>query len=108
MSYRISFIEDDEGAKNLVTGELEEEFQIVDIPLFYENDVPIYSDLKDLLEDILDSKLDAIIIDYSFADRGPRIDFDGADLAEKIQEIMPGFPVFVLSAKEEAESLYTV
>ncbi len=104
MIYIILFIDDDEGTKNFVTGELEGEFQIVDIPLFYENNVPIYSNLKGLLEDILDSKLDAIITDYSFADRGPRIDFDGADLAEEIQGMMPGFPIFVLSAKEEAES----
>ena len=58
MSYRISFIEDDDLAKILVMNRLEseEEFQIVDIPLFGENDVPIYSALKDLVEDILNSK----------------------------------------------------
>ncbi len=106
MNYRISFIENDDGAKLLVTNRLEseEEFQIVDIPLFDEDDVPVYSILKDLVEDILVSKLDAIIIDYSFVDSGFHIKFNGADLAEEIQRIMPGFPIFILSAKEEAES----
>ena len=110
MSYRISFIEDDEGVKNDIIACLEDDFEIVDIPL-YEGDVPIYSDLddlKDLVKNIFNSRLDAIIIDYSLRDKSYDIKFDGAELVEEIKDMMPEFPIFVLSAREkDAESYFS-
>jgi DNA-binding NarL/FixJ family response regulator len=105
MRYKISFIEDEDKIKKEVTARLEEEFEVVDIPL-YKGEVPVYSELKDLAMDIFNSKpkLDAIIIDYSFVDKTLDIKFDGAELVKEIQKMMPEFPIFVLSAKEEAES----
>ena len=105
MRYKISFIEDEDKSKKEVTARLEEEFEVVDIPL-YKGEVPVYSELKDLAMDIFNSKpkLDAIIIDYSFVDKTFDIKFNGAELVNEIQKMMPEFPVFVLSAKEEAES----
>jgi len=103
MIYRISFIEDDEAAKAEVRVHLEKEFEFVDIPL-YKGKEPIYKELKYLVEDIFNSKLDAIVIDFSFFDKAGDIKFDGAELTDAIQEKMLGFPVFVLSARPEAES----
>ena len=100
--YKLSYIEDDDGVKREMVAHFMEDFDVVNIPL-YENNTPLYKEVKELAEDVVNAKLDAVVIDYSFVDKTYDIKFTGADLVAELGNIMPYFPVFILSGKVDAE-----
>jgi len=108
-SYKIGIIDDDEtkitpiitglikGCKN-ENGDIKNEK--------YNNyilkpvEIKLFSDIQGIVENVVDNRLDAIIIDYELRSYS-KVDFTGVQLANALEERLYGFPVFILTSYEE-------
>lgn len=70
--------------------------------------IPIAIDLKntleEMLEEIIEKKVDALLIDYKLSSQ-KNVSYTGVSLAKEIENTMEGFPIFILTAYED--DLYT-
>lgn len=63
-------------------------------------EMQLSNDMNDLIECIMDKKIDALLIDYNLASY-ETISYTGVRLAKFIQEKFMGFPLFILTSYED-------
>lgn len=63
-------------------------------------ELEIKADIEDLLEEILDNDIDALIIDYKLSSYEVAVDYTGVKFAEETDKKYLDFPVFILTSYE--------
>lgn len=63
-------------------------------------EIPLYADMNDIAEYIIDEKIDALLIDYNLASYAT-VPYTGVQLARYIQERFMEFPLFILTSYED-------
>lgn len=107
MKYRVGFIDDERemimslqrknNGKKFCVNNCDVEIEIIEIPL--------HSGVDEIIEEINDSKVTAVLVDYLLSNSRSEIHFDGVDIVNKIEEYRMNFPTFILTAQsEEAEN----
>ncbi len=81
----------------------EEESDIREFQLYAKDDfevIPIkpVPELYDLLKEIEDSSVDAVIVDFDLTDKDPTIHYKGNDVVEAIRSVRSNYPVFILTS----------
>ena len=61
----------------------------------------IKTNINDLLEEILDKNIDALVVDYMLSSYEAAIDYTGVKFAEETDKKYMGFPIFILTSYEE-------
>ena len=93
--YLIGYIDEKEGERvdfaNLITQE--DMFEVI---MF---DVNPNTSLDELVEEILSSNINCIVVDYHLSDIG--VQFEGNEIVERIHKIRPFFPKIIYTAKED-------
>jgi len=92
IKYRIAFIEDENSHIRSYKRKSDDVFDIVDIKL--------HTKLNDTISEIIDSKIHAVIIDFNLT-KAQNIHYSGADIVDALEQRMPNFPIFVLTAYED-------
>jgi len=59
-------------------------------------------ELGELIQQILDQNGHALVVDYRLSEEAPEIHYNGEDVVKNFLENRPNFPVFILTAYEEA------
>ena len=75
--------------------EIYEEYNLKPIEL------EIKTNINDLLEEILDKNIDALVVDYMLSSYEAAIDYTGVKFAEETDKKYMGFPIFILTSYEE-------
>lgn len=57
------------------------------------------SDITELLEEVLNSKIDCLVVDYHLSETG--VPFEGSTVIEEFHKIKPYFPKIIYTAKED-------
>lgn len=107
MKYRVGFIDDERdmimslqrknNGKKFCVNNCDVEIEIIEIPL--------HSAVDKIIEEINESKVTAVLVDYLLSNSRSEIHFDGVDIINKIDEYRFNFPTFILTAQsEEAEN----
>ena len=93
--YIIGYIDEQEGERsdfaNLIT-----EDDSLDIKLFDVNRDTVF---EKLIDEILESNIDCLVVDYHLSDAG--VQFEGSNIIEEIHKIRPFFPKIIYTAKED-------
>lgn len=64
-------------------------------------ELEIKTNINDLLEEILDKNIDALVVDYMLSSYEAAIDYTGVKFAEETDKKYMGFPIFILTSYEE-------
>lgn len=64
-------------------------------------ELEIKTNINDLLEEILDKNIDALVVDYMLSSYEAAIDYSGVKFAEETDKKYMGFPIFILTSYEE-------
>ena len=97
MKYRIGIIDDREDEIRYIKHVLKPEFLL--------EKVKLSSNLEDMVKDLLEKKVDAVIIDYELSATQSNIHFKGDNVVLAIRNIKTLFPISVLTAfSEQAEN----
>ena len=97
MEYRIAIIDDRESEILYIKHVLKPEFLL--------EKVELSSNLEDMVKDLLEKKVDAVIIDYELSATQSNIHFKGDNVVLAIRNIKTLFPISVLTAfSEQAEN----
>lgn len=94
MTYKIGYIDEDNGWKNSFHQYFKDDFDIV---LF---DISPETTVESLILDIHKTEIDAVIIDFRLDDSGI-INFNGDKIVDKLLETNPHFPCIMLTAFEK-------
>ena len=93
--YLIGYIDEKEGERSDFANMITEE-DMFDVKMF---DVNQDTSLDTLVDEILESNINCIVVDYHLSDNGVR--FEGNQIIEKIHKIRPYFPKIIYTAKED-------
>lgn len=91
--YRIGYVDEDRGWKNTFRQSLKDDFEII---LF---DVKGDSTVESLTDEIFDSKVDMVVLDFRLDETG-LVDFNADALVDKILETNLYFPLIILTSHE--------
>lgn len=79
---------------------------------FYIETVDLYDDISEMLDRIIykivKENFDCVVLDYFLKQTRPMLNYNGGTLAEEIIKKFEGFPVFLLTAKEEDAFYHTI
>ena len=64
-------------------------------------ELEIKTNINDLLEEILDKNINALVVDYMLSSYEAAIDYTGVKFAEETDKKYMGFPIFILTSYEE-------
>ena len=93
--YLIGYIDEQKG-EQLDFSNLMEEDEDFSVCNFNVNED---SDITELLEEILNSKIDCLVVDYHLSETG--VPFEGSTVIEEFHKIKPYFPKIIYTAKED-------
>jgi hypothetical protein len=93
--YLIGYVDEQRGER-LDFSNLMEEDQDFAVVNFEVNDT---SNFQELLEEILNSEIDCLVVDYHLSETG--VQFEGSTLIEEFHKIKPLFPKIIYTAKED-------
>lgn len=91
--YKIAYIDESPDETREFQNYAKTEFDVIPI-------TPM-SSINDLVAQIINTKAEAVIIDFDLTDKDPKIHYKGNKVAEKILEIREGFPVFIFTSFDE-------
>lgn len=94
--YLVGYIDEQEGERMDFAGLMTEDEGVFDVEFFNVDDTTI---LEDLVNEILDSKIDCIVVDYHLSEIG--VQFEGSEIIERFHKIKPHFPKIIYTAKED-------
>lgn len=105
---RVGIIDDDDtkrtqiiGAlQDCVTGASKEVIEQYSKYKLFPVELTIQSDVKELLDEIIEEKIDALIIDYQLSSYAPNVNYTGVSVADITDQKFLGFPTFVLTSYE--------
>jgi len=93
--YLIGYIDEQKG-EQLDFSNLMEEDEDFSVCNFNVNED---SDIEELLEEVLNSKIDCLVVDYHLSETG--VPFEGSTVIEEFHKIKPYFPKIIYTAKED-------
>lgn len=104
----VGIIDDDETKRTQIMSKLDDfvDGASAEIKERYERyslnpiELEIKTDIEDLLEEILDNDIDALIIDYKLSSYEVAVDYTGVEFAEETEKKYLDFPVFILTSYE--------
>ncbi|AEE51085.1 hypothetical protein [Haliscomenobacter hydrossis] len=91
--YRVGYVDEDGGQKSTFFNTLKDDFEV---KLF---DITEETDSESLVEAILASSLDVLVLDFLLDETG-LVDFNADELIEKIQEVNKHYPLIILTSRE--------
>lgn len=94
--YLIGYIDEQEGERMDFAGLMTEDVGLFDVEFFNVDDS---TNLEDLVAEILNSKIDCIVVDYHLSEIG--VQFEGSEIIEHLHRIKPHFPKIIYTAKED-------
>ncbi|MDR7130180.1 hypothetical protein J2X69_002528 [Algoriphagus sp. 4150] len=95
-TYKIGYIDEQEAERIDFQNLMEDDEDDIVVELF---EVTPETSMDDLLNQILDSDIECLVVDYHLSETGVR--FEGSDLIEVFHEIRPYFPKIIYTAKED-------
>lgn len=95
VKYIIGYIDEKEGERTDFANIITEE-DMFDVHIF---DVNQDTSLDVLVDEILDSNINCIVVDFHLSDNG--VQFEGNEIIERIHKIKPYFPKIIYTAKED-------
>lgn len=104
MKYKIGIVEDDFLMKHLIKERLE---RIQEENVELEVEIIAFEELGqlDLIDKIYEENFDALVLDHKLNSANANVNFEGADVATSMEELLYFFPVFILTSYEiDAES----
>lgn len=94
--YRIAYIDDEEDVVRQFQINMMDDFEVIELRL--------KDSMKEMVEDILDSKVVGVVIDYNLNSSQVKIHYNGVDLIREILNTIKDFPCYILTSHEsEAE-----
>ncbi|XOK60289.1 hypothetical protein ACJ7K1_27735 [Paenibacillus elgii] len=94
--YRIAYIDDEINVVRQFQASMEDDFEVVEIEL--------KEDMSEVIEDIIDSHVSAVVIDYNLNSSHSKIHYNGVHLIKELLKTMRDFPCYILTSHEaEAE-----
>lgn len=104
----VGIIDDDETKRTQIISKLEDfvEGASAEIKERYEEyelnpiELEIKSDINDLLEQIVETEIDALIVDYKLSSYEVAVDYTGVGFANCTEKRFMGFPIFILTSFE--------
>ncbi len=105
----VGIIDDDETKRSQIISKLDDfvDGASAEIKERYEEynlnpiELEIKTNINDLLEEILDKNIDALVVDYMLSSYEAAIDYTGVKFAEETDKKYMGFPIFILTSYEE-------
>lgn len=95
--YRIAVIDDRDDEIRILKQRLKPEFLVKKMEL--------YSELNDIVAELMNLEIDAIIVDFELSGTNPEIHFKGDKVVDEIRVLKKLFPVTILTAfSEQAEN----
>jgi hypothetical protein len=91
--YTIGYVDESDEDVRLFSRFADEIFNIKDF-------TPI-PNLDELVGDILNSNIDALIVDYDLKEENPEIGYYGESIIDKVLLVKEGFPVFIFTSHDE-------
>jgi len=96
MKYRIGYVDEDPQQVSKYERSLRSYFDVVSY------NIEKGTELADLLQQVYDSEIDLLMVDYLMVDKGV-VTFNGDEVARQFEEIKPRFPVIIFT-NEEAQA----
>ncbi|QOS77065.1 hypothetical protein JNUCC31_19875 [Paenibacillus sp. JNUCC31] len=94
--YRIAYIDDETNIVRQFQATMDEDFDVIEIDL--------KENIEDMIEDIIESKVSAVVIDFNLNSSKSEIHYNGVDLLNYLFGVMENFPGYILTSFEsEAE-----
>lgn len=93
--YLIGYIDEQEGEQLDFSNLMEEDSDFSVLNIIVNED----SNLEVLLEEVLDSDIDCLVVDYHLSETG--VPFEGSTVIEEFHKIKPYFPKIIYTAKED-------
>ena len=105
---KVGIIDDDEtkrtqlisALKECVNGAPEEIIEQYSDYLLEPVEIDILSDVDDVIEEVINKEIDALIIDYQLSSYVSHVDYNGVGIAERADRKYLGFPAFILTSFE--------
>ena len=105
----VGIIDDDETKRSQIISKLDDfvDGASAEIKERYEEynlnpiELEIKTNINDLLDEILDKNIDALVVDYMLSSYEAAIDYTGVKFAEETDKKYMGFPIFILTSYEE-------
>lgn len=105
----VGIIDDDETKRSQIISKLDDfvDGASAEIKERYEDyelnpiELDIKADINDLLEEICEKNIDALVVDYMLSSYEVAIEYTGVKFAEETDRKYMGFPIFVLTSYEE-------
>lgn len=88
--FKIAYIDDDAGNVRTFQRFASDDFDVVKITL--------KKSIDTVVNDIFKEKVNAVVIDYDLRDQNSRINYQGSDIFEKINNRLNDFPAFILTS----------
>jgi len=93
MKYRIGYVDEDEAQVTRYERKLREYFDVVTY------DLPKGTPLENLLEQIYNSSIDLLMVDYLMVNKGI-LTYNGDEVVRQFDEIRPHFPMIIFTNEE--------
>jgi hypothetical protein len=94
--YRIAYIDDEPNVVRQFQANMDDDFEVVEIEL--------KEDINEMIEEIIDSRVSAVVIDYNLNSSHSKIHYNGVHLLRHLLHRMKDFPCYILTSYEsEAE-----
>ena len=88
--FKVAYIDDDPANVRVFQRFASNDFNVVKISL--------KKNLDSVIDDIFQEKADAVVIDYDLRELNSKINYQGSDIFEKINERLSDFPAFILTS----------
>jgi len=98
--FKVAYIDDDAGNVRIFKIFASEEFDVVAVSL--------KKKLSEIVDEVFDEKVDAVVIDYDLREGNSQIDYQGNDIFRKINEQVNNFPSFILTSKANKAEDHTI
>ncbi|MCM3082144.1 hypothetical protein [Brevibacillus invocatus] len=94
--YRIAYIDDEPNVVRQFQANMDDDFDVIDIEL--------KENIEEMIEEIIDSRVSAVVIDYNLNSSHATIHYNGVHLLRHLLNRMKDFPAYILTSHEaEAE-----
>lgn len=94
--YRIAYIDDEPNVVRQFQANMDDDFEVIEFEL--------KENIDDMIEEIIDSRVSAVVVDYNLNSSHSKIHYNGVTLLKLLLNRMRDFPCYILTSHEaEAE-----
>jgi len=94
--YRIAYIDDEEDVVRQFQINMMDDFEVIELKL--------RDDVSEMIEDIIESRVAAVVIDYNLNSSQSQVHYNGVELLKELLNTIKDYPCYILTSHEsEAE-----